>query len=137
MPVALRYRRVSNRRSCPSSGSGQASIPQHERIKRGPNRPLYSVQVYLRIENKGVGWAKPRLCRYKLRVPSISSEVLIKMSEDPASGTVSYAGQYRVSNQRLYLEYYSYDPETHTLILYKDGFTLDETPYYYIGEQCG
>ncbi len=54
----------------------------------------------------------------------------------PESGTVSYAGTYTVSENELYLEYYSYDPEQYTLFIYNDGITLDDTPYYYSGQEC-
>ena len=52
------------------------------------------------------------------------------------SGEVSYGGNYRVSQYELRLDYYDYDPEVYELVLYTDGFTLDGTPYYYVGYEC-
>lgn len=52
------------------------------------------------------------------------------------SGEVPYGGNYQVSQYELRLDYDDYDPEVYELVLYTDGFTLDGTPYYYVGYEC-
>lgn len=52
------------------------------------------------------------------------------------SGTVSYGGVYRVEQNRLILEYYSYDPEYYDMRLYSDGFYLGSTWFEYTGAEC-
>jgi hypothetical protein len=52
------------------------------------------------------------------------------------SGSISYYGRYTVSQNKLYLEYYSYDPEMYELYLYSDGITIDDTWYPYAGQEC-
>ena len=52
------------------------------------------------------------------------------------TGTVSWGGVYRVEQNRLILDYYSYDTEYHDLRLYDDGFYLGDDWYEYAGPSC-
>ena len=55
----------------------------------------------------------------------------------PESGSVYYSGTYSVSDYELRLDYYSYDSEVYTLVLYANGFTLDGGALYvYVGDEC-